>query len=143
MVNKINNGEHGRAERSERGEMKRGRARRRTNYRWKSIIIGSGEATRDTVGSGSGSSSGEAMRCERQWRWRVVAGRWRPARGIGSHYRLRGPPPAARLRGTLGPISIRSLFPVLFVVITDGLSEEVWSPFTSLDDGTCSLSLSL
>lgn len=49
-------------ERSERGEMKRGRARRRTNYRWKSIIIGSGEATRDTVGSGSGSSSGDAMR---------------------------------------------------------------------------------
>lgn len=73
-----------------------------------------------------------------------MAGRWRPARGIGSHYRLRGPPPAARLRGTLGPISIRSLFPVLFVVIIDGLSEEeVWSPFTSLDDGTCSLSLSL
>lgn len=49
-------------ERSERGEMKRGRARRRTNYRWKSIIIGSGEATRDTVGSGGGSSSGYAMR---------------------------------------------------------------------------------
>lgn len=48
----------------ERGEMKRGRARRRTNYRWKSIIIGSGEATRDTVGSGSGSSSGEARRCD-------------------------------------------------------------------------------
>lgn len=50
-------------ERSERGEMKRGRVLRGTNYRWKSIIIGSGEATRDTGRSGSGScSSGEAIR---------------------------------------------------------------------------------